>query len=164
MCRLLTAASPDFKAHQHVCASHRCHGPHRLCWTRNTAQMDSDTLHIAREYVGLWQNSERPPSSATVGKPPAITGSSLVWVLSRTVNIARADCWLLPLSFIARFMQLHARKSCVLNCVEDACISDESESFFFACNYNYCTKIASRGRSLRRYESRYEIILTKPNQ
>ena len=43
-----------------------------------TASKDLDTLHIAREYAcRAVAKLDAPRSSATVGKPPAITDNSL---------------------------------------------------------------------------------------
>ena len=42
-----------------------------------TAQMDWDTLHIAREWVAVAKLDDAPRSSATVGRPPAINDSGL---------------------------------------------------------------------------------------
>ena len=47
-----------------------------------TAPKYLDTLHIAREYSICRDLAkfDAPRSSATVGKPPAITDSTLVWM------------------------------------------------------------------------------------
>ena len=59
--------------------------------TKQNTNAKSDILQITSICAWLWKNSENLPPNATVEKPPAITGSSLGWMLRRSVNVARGQ-------------------------------------------------------------------------